>query len=241
MIPWLGDDDDFPPVERARRRPNGLLAAGGDLSPQRLIAAYRRGIFPWYSEGEPILWWSPDPRVVLFPAELRIGRTLGKTLRKRHYQVTADRAFERVLEGCAQPRPDQIGTWITADMHRAYSRLYALGHAHSVESWRDGQLVGGLYGVALGRVFFGESMFSRASDASKVAFVHLVRQLVGWGFGLIDCQMRTPLLASFGARDIPRAQFTRQVAELVNYPNVPGPWRFSEDACTPVSTTLGPA
>ena len=194
------------------------------------MAAYRRGVFPWYSEGEPILWWSPDPRMVLFPGELRIGRTLAKTLRKQPYRVSADIAFERVLLGCAQPRPDQAGTWITAEMRGAYCRLHTLGVAHSVESWYGAQLVGGLYGVALGRVFFGESMFARASDASKVAFVHLVRQLRAWGFGLIDCQMRTPLLASFGAREIPRAEFTRKVAELVNYPDVPGPWRLPQDA-----------
>jgi len=235
LIPWLSDDDDFPPVERARRRPNGLLAAGGDLSPQRVLAAYRRGIFPWYSAGEPILWWSPDPRTVLFPAEIRIGRSLRKTLRKAPFRVAVDTAFEQVLHGCAQPRPEQAGTWITADMQRAYCQLHALGLAHSVESWaadgqRRGELVGGLYGVALGRVFFGESMFARASDASKVAFVHLVGQLTAWGFGLIDCQMRTPLLAAFGARDIPRAQFTRRVAELVNYPDVPGPWTLPLDA-----------
>jgi leucyl/phenylalanyl-tRNA--protein transferase len=241
LIPWLGDDEEFPPVERARRRPNGLLAAGGDLSPQRLLAAYRRGIFPWYSAGEPILWWSPDPRTVLFPAELHIGRTLAKTLRKRLYRVCADTAFERVLDGCATPRPDQAGTWITADMRRAYCRLHALGYAHSVESWRDGELAGGLYGVALGRVFFGESMFARASDASKVAFVHLVRQLAAWGFELIDCQMRTALLASFGAREIPRAQFTRRVAELVNYADVPAPWQLVAGAGAAPSTLHGPA
>lgn len=229
MIPWLGEEDDFPPVERARRRPNGLLAAGGDLSPERLLAAYRRGIFPWYSGGDPILWWSPDPRTVLFPEEVQIGRTLRKTLRKAPFRVSADTAFERVLQGCAQPRPDQAGTWITADMHQAYCRLHALGVAHSVESWAEAELVGGLYGVALGRVFFGESMFARASDASKVAFVHLVRQLTAWGFGLIDCQMRTPLLAAFGARELPRSEFTRRVAELVNYPDVPGPWTLSLD------------
>lgn len=233
MIPWLTDDSDFPPVERARRRPNGLLAAGADLSPQRLLAAYRRGIFPWYSAGEPILWWSPDPRTVLFPNEMRVGRTLRKTLRKGCFQVTADTAFERVLDGCAQPRPEQAGTWITADMQRAYCQLHALGLAHSVESWVDGELAGGLYGVALGRVFFGESMFARVSDASKVAFVHLVRQLIAWSFGLIDCQMRTPLLAAFGAREIARVQFTRQVAELVDYADVSGPWTLRPPAHEP--------
>jgi leucyl/phenylalanyl-tRNA--protein transferase len=227
---WLTADEDFPPVHQARRRPNGLLAAGGDLSPQRLLAAYRRGIFPWYSAGEPILWWSPDPRTVLLPAELHIGRSLRKTLRKRPYEVRADTAFAEVVARCADPRPGQAGTWITEEMKQAYIGLHVLGLAHSVESWHDGELVGGLYGVALGRVFFGESMFARASDASKVAFVHLVRQLVAWDFGLIDCQMRTDLLASFGARDMPRTQFTRRVAELVNYPDLPGPWTLASAA-----------
>jgi leucyl/phenylalanyl-tRNA--protein transferase len=207
-----------------------LLAAGGDLSPQRLLHAYRRGIFPWYGAGEPILWWSPDPRTVLFPEEMHVGRTLRKTLRKAPFDVTADTAFERVLEGCSAPRPDQDGTWITPDMKRAYAMLHALGVAHSVESWAGDRLVGGLYGVALGRVFFGESMFSRVGDASKVAFVHLVRQLSAWGFGLIDCQMRTPLLAAFGAREISRREFTRRVAELVNYADVSGRWSLPAPA-----------
>jgi leucyl/phenylalanyl-tRNA--protein transferase len=224
---WLHGDADFPPVEKALRHPNGLLAAGGDLSPERLLAAYRRGIFPWYSPGDPILWWCPDPRAVLFPGELHIGRTLRRTLRKRPYEVRADTAFAAVIARCSAPRPGQRGTWITDEMQQAYIRLHELGVAHSVESWRDGELVGGLYGVALGRMFFGESMFSLASDASKVAFVHLVRQLVAWEFPLIDCQMRTDLLASFGARDIPRAQFTRRVAELVNYPHRGGPWSLT--------------
>ena len=230
MPVWLHGDEDFPPLERALRRPNGLLAAGADLSPQRLVTAYRRGIFPWYSAGDPILWWSPDPRTVLFPAELHIGRSLRKTLRRRPYTVTADTAFARVIEACGEPRAGQPGTWITEEMRQAYLALHELGLAHSIESWQDGRLVGGLYGVALGRMFYGESMFSRASDASKVAFVHLVRQLVAWQFELIDCQMRTDLLASFGARDIARADFTRRVAELVNYPDRRGPWRLTPAA-----------
>jgi leucyl/phenylalanyl-tRNA--protein transferase len=229
---WLTGDQDFPPLDQAMRRPNGLLAAGGDLSPRRLLAAYRRGIFPWYSPGEPILWWSPDPRTVLLPGELRISRSLHKTLRKRPFQVTADTAFAVVIERCSEPRAGQAGTWITDEMKQAYIALHALGLAHSVESWRDGELVGGLYGVALGRMFYGESMFSRASDASKVAFVHLVRQLAAWEFALIDCQMRTDLLASFGAREMPRAQFTRRVAELVNYPDIRGPWSLAPAAST---------
>ncbi len=224
MIHWLEPSGDFPPVEQALKRPNGLLAAGGDLSPERLLRAYRLGIFPWFSGGEPILWWSPDPRMVLVPSELKIARSMAKTLRKADFRVRADSAFEQVIRACSEPRPRQQGTWITDAMQAAYTRLHRLGVAHSVETWRGDELVGGLYGVALGRAFFGESMFSRATDASKVALVHLAHQLNTWQFGLIDCQMHTPLLASFGAREIPRAQFTRQVAELVNYADVPAPW-----------------
>ena len=224
MPTWLTGDQDFPPLDQAMRRPNGLLAAGGDLSPRRLLAAYRRGIFPWYSPGEPILWWSPDPRTVLLPGELRISRSLHKTLRKRPFQITADTAFAVVIERCSEPRAGQAGTWITDEMKQAYIALHALGLAHSVESWRDGELVGGLYGVALGRMFYGESMFSRATDASKVALVGLVGELRARKFPLIDCQMHTPLLASLGARDIPRRSFLRELAALVNYPQPEGKW-----------------
>jgi leucyl/phenylalanyl-tRNA---protein transferase len=226
MIPWLGARDPFPPLARALDEPNGLLAAGGDLSAGRLLEAYGRGVFPWYSEGEPILWWSPDPRMVLFPAELKVSRSLGKTLKKGAHEIRVDSAFEDVMQGCAQPRPGQCGTWITQDMVRAYCRLHRLGHAHSVETWIGGELAGGLYGVALGRAFFGESMFARASDASKIALVHLVHQLQRWEFGMIDCQMNTPLLGAFGAREIPRAEFSRRLAELVNYPGRIGRWQF---------------
>lgn len=226
MIPWLTEAIEFPPLHRALSEPNGLLAAGGDLSPERLIAAYRRGIFPWYGEDDPILWWSPDPRTVLYPEELHIGRTLRKSLRKAAYRVTLDRAFPDVIAACAGPRVGQAGTWITDEMRQAYCMLHRRGLAHSVEAWHGERLVGGLYGVAIGRVFFGESMFSRMDDASKVAFVHLVRKLIEWQFGLIDCQMRTELLASFGARDIPRETFSRTVEELVHYPDRPGPWTF---------------
>ena len=228
MIHWLERNSDFPPVEQALKRPNGLLAAGGDLSPERLLRAYRLGIFPWFSAGEPILWWSPDPRTVLVPDELKIARSMAKTLRRADFDVRADSAFEQVIQACSEPRPRQSGTWITEAMQAAYIRLHRLGIAHSVETWRDGELIGGLYGVALGRAFFGESMFSRATDASKIALVHLVRQLRAWGFGLIDCQMHTPLLASFGAREVGREQFTRRVAELVRYPDVPVPWVFDK-------------
>jgi leucyl/phenylalanyl-tRNA--protein transferase len=230
MIPWLRPRDPFPPPERALKEPNGLLAAGGDLSPARLLEAYRRGIFPWFGEGEPILWWSPDPRMVLIPSELKVSRSLSKVLRNREYEVRADTAFRAVMEACAAPRRGQRGTWITDEMMDAYCRMHELGYAHSVETWIAGELAGGLYGMALGRAFFGESMFSRARDASKIALVHLVRRLEREGFGLIDCQMNTPLLASFGARELPREDFTNRLRELVNYPATPGYWRMDHVA-----------
>jgi leucyl/phenylalanyl-tRNA--protein transferase len=229
LIPWLHPAQPFPPVETALEYPSGLLAAGGDLSLPRLLDAYRRGIFPWYSEGEPILWWSPNPRMVLFPAELRVSRSLAKRLRRRDHEVRADTAFQTVMEGCAAPRTGQAGTWISPPMMEAYLALHAIGYAHSVETWMAGELVGGLYGVAIGRVFYGESMFTRVPNASKVAFVHLVRQLDLWGFGLIDCQMRTAHLASLGAREISRPNFTSRLRELLNYPNVPAPWCLTHD------------
>ena len=229
MIPWLAAADDFPPVARALSEPNGLLAAGADLSVPRLVQAYRRGIFPWYSEDQPILWWSPDPRMVLYPAELKISRSLGKRLRQRHYTVTADAAFADVIRACAQPRADGAGTWITPEMASAYEALHRAGHAHSVETWMAGELAGGLYGVALGRAFFGESMFARRPDASKIAFAHLVRQIHRWGYGIIDCQMATAHLARFGAREIPRVEFLRKLGELVNYPQAAGGWRLDND------------
>ncbi|MGH8677206.1 MAG: leucyl/phenylalanyl-tRNA--protein transferase [Burkholderiales bacterium] len=228
MIPWLAPDQPFPALERALRQPNGLLAAGGDLSVARLLDAYRRGIFPWFSEGEPILWWSPDPRMVLFPAELKVSRSLGKTLRRQSFSVTADRSFADVVEACRAPRRDQPGTWITREMALAYSRLHRAGYAHSIESWQHGELAGGLYGVAIGSAFFGESMFTRVSDASKVALITLVRQLERRGFGLIDCQMNTRHLASFGAREISRTRFARLLADLVDYGGNRGPWRLEE-------------
>ena len=227
MIPWLRPDRHFPPVEQATTHPNGLLAAGGDLSVARLLEAYRQGIFPWFNAGQPILWWSPDPRMVLFPAELKVSRSLAKTLRKSRFEVRADTVFRDVIQNCGMPRRDQDGTWITAPMVEAYCELHRAGVAHSVETWLDGELVGGLYGVALGRAFFGESMFTCAADASKVALVTLVRQLERWGFGMVDCQMNTAHLASFGAREIPRADFTRRLRELIHYAPVPAPWRFA--------------
>ncbi len=226
MIPWLGYGDPFPEVERALAEPNGLLAAGADLSLPRLLEAYRNGIFPWFADDQPILWWSPDPRMVLFPAELKVSRSLARTMRNARFEVRADTAFDDVIEGCRQPRRRESGTWITDEMADAYAALHRGGFAHSVETWLDGELVGGLYGVALGRAFFGESMFTRVSDASKVAFVALARQLEHWDFGVIDCQMNTAHLASFGAREIPRAEFTCRLLELVHYPPVPVPWRL---------------
>jgi leucyl/phenylalanyl-tRNA--protein transferase len=224
MIPWLGHDTPFPPVESALKHPNGLLAAGGDLSPERLLEGYRRGIFPWFSEGDPILWWSPDPRMVLFPDELKVSRSFAKTLRNGRYEVRLDSAFEQTVAGCAAPRKGETGTWITAEMCEAYLGLHRLGYAHSVETWIEGELAGGLYGVAVGRVFFGESMFSRARDASKIALAALVARLKSEDFGLIDCQMRTRHLETLGAREIPRRRFSRLVEELVHYSRAPAAW-----------------
>lgn len=229
MIPWLHPGVAFPPVAQALLEPNGLLAAGGDLSPPQLIEAYRHGIFPWFSPGEPVLWWSPDPRMVLFPAELKVSRSLHKTLKRRHYEIRVDTSFAAVMQQCAAPRDGHHGTWISAEMVAAYTRLHEMGLAHSVETWRDGELVGGLYGVALGRMFYGESMFSRVTDASKIAFVHLVRQLERWCFGMIDCQMKTAHLASLGAREIPRSEFVRRLALLIELPHPPGCWQFDHD------------
>ncbi len=226
MIVFLQDDSPFPPAELAQQTPNGLLAAGGSLAPARLLDAYRRGIFPWFSVDDPILWWSPDPRMVLFPQEFRISHSLRKTLRSRIFEIRTDTAFEQVMRQCAAPRAGQSGTWIHEDMIAAYIELHRMGHAHSVEAWKDGELVGGLYGVAIGRMFFGESMFSRYKNASKVALAHLSAQLLRWNFGTIDCQMNTAHLASLGAREIPRAEFLQHLQELVNYPDIVSPWHF---------------
>jgi leucyl/phenylalanyl-tRNA--protein transferase len=224
MIPWLDPESPFPPLETALARPNGLLAVGGDLSPSRLIDAYRRGIFPWFNEGDPILWWSPDPRMVLFPQELKISRSLRKTLKRGNYEIRADSAFKQVMEACAAPRGEHTGTWIHAEMISAYGKLHEMGMAHSMETWIEGELVGGLYGVGLGKMFFGESMFSRVSDASKIALVHLVTQLQRWGFEMIDCQMKTEHLASLGAREISRKEFRQKLKELVHYPERGEKW-----------------
>lgn len=227
MIPWLQGDAPFPDVETALADPNGLLAAGDDLSAERLLAAYRRGIFPWFSAGQPVLWWSPDPRMVLFPAELKVSRSLAKVLRNSAYEIRFDTAFQDVMRACAAPRPGQNGTWITDDMVNAYARLHSLGYAHSVETWVEGELAGGLYGIAIGGMFYGESMFMRRRDASKIALVQLVRQLATRGFGMIDCQMRTGHLASLGGREIPRTEFSQRLAELINYALPNGNWTAS--------------
>jgi leucyl/phenylalanyl-tRNA--protein transferase len=224
MIPWLDHTLSFPPLESALAQPNGLLAAGGDLAPERLLAAYRRGIFPWFSQGDPILWWSPDPRMVLVPAELKVSRSLAKTLRHRDHEVRCDQDFDAVMAGCAAASDTRPGTWITAPMRAAYNELHRLGYAHSVETWIDGELAGGLYGVAIGRMFFGESMFTLVRDASKIALVHLARLLRDEGCGMIDCQMHTSHLASFGARAIPRDEFSRTLTELVNCAATPMQW-----------------
>jgi leucyl/phenylalanyl-tRNA--protein transferase len=218
LIPWLqpgSPTDAFPPVETALTDPDGLLCAGGDLSPARLLEAYRRGIFPWFSEGQPILWWSPDPRTVLYPAEFRVSRSLAKTIRNRGFTVSVDRAFTDVMALCADPRLRPEGTWISPQMRAAYQRLHDLGHAHSYETWDGDRLVGGLYGVALGAVFFGESMFSLERDASKVALAVLVRAMIERNGRLIDCQVASAHLESLGARSIPRRQFVRELAEAV--------------------------
>jgi leucyl/phenylalanyl-tRNA--protein transferase len=228
MIPLLRDDIFFPPITQALRSPNGLLAAGGDLSAARLLRGYQQGIFPWFSEGEPILWWSPDPRMVLFPDEFITSHSLRKTLRKGLHEVRFDTAFEQVMRACAAPREGANGTWIHEEMIAAYCELHHLGHAHSVETWFDGELVGGLYGMSLGRMFYGESMFSFKTDASKIALAHLCAQLKRWNFGMIDCQMNTPHLTSLGAREISRSEFVARLQELIHSVPVPQ-WRFDSD------------
>jgi len=223
----------FPPVELAS--PEGLLAVGGDLRAERLLQAYRHGVFPWYSEGQPILWWSPDPRAVLYPPRLRVSRSLAKAIRRERFRVTLDRAFTDVIRRCATTRrqQDSHGTWITPEMHDAYARLHRLGYAHSCEAWLDDRLVGGLYGVALGSIFFGESMFSLETDASKVAFVRLVRQLARWGFVLIDCQIRSDHLERLGAECIPRLRFIDELHQSLEHTDRRGAWHFDSDLALP--------
>ena len=227
----LDDRLVFPPVHLAE---DGLLAVGGDLSPERLVLAYSQGIFPWYSAQTPILWHSPDPRLVMTPADLTINRSLRKAMRKRPYELRIDTAFDEVLGGCAAtPRPDQLGTWLVPDMIKAYRRLHELGFAHSFEAWRDGALVGGLYGVSLGGAFFGESMFTRADDASKIAFVASVRQLAAWSINLIDCQVHTDHLSRFGAFEVTREQYLARLHVALDEPTRRGTWRFTIDVADP--------
>ena len=230
MIPFLRPGDPFPPVSRALRSPNGLLCAGADLSAPRLLDAYSKGIFPWFSEGDPILWWSPHPRMVLFPDELKVSRSLRRTLARDAFETRYDTAFAEVMRACAEPRDGQAGTWIVPEMVAAYVRLHELGFAHSVESWQGGALAGGLYGILLGRVFFGESMFSRATDASKVALARLVERARELGVRVIDCQQATRHLASLGAREIPRREFAQMLAESIQYPPTGSRWPATEEA-----------
>ena len=225
MVPWIESALDFPSVNTALAEPNGLLCVGADLAPQTIIAAYSRGIFPWFSDNQPILWWSPDPRMVLFPAEFKVSKSLAKTVNRKLFEIRFDSAFAEVITVCAEPRQQGGGTWIVPEMQVAYAQLHTLGVAHSIESWRDGKLVGGLYGLALGRMFFGESMFARETDASKVALVALVDKLKRDGFELIDCQQETGHLASFGARPVARDNFVQRLKELINSNQMNSAWR----------------
>jgi leucyl/phenylalanyl-tRNA--protein transferase len=227
---WLDPRDEsyrFPDVSLALTEPDGLLAIGGSLSPGRLAAAYRQGIFPWYNEDQPILWWSPNPRTVLFPERINISRSLRKTLRQGRFEICFDRTFTEVLEACRQPRRHEAGTWITEEMRAAYCEMHRLGHAHSIECWQHGRLVGGLYGLAFGKAFFGESMFSRVRDASKVVLVYLARQLQAWGYELIDCQVASPHLFSMGAEEIPRDVFVQTLQRLTAQAGHPCPWEIT--------------
>lgn len=218
-LSWLEIDSlEFPPLNAALVEPNGLLAVGGDLRLERLLAAYRHGIFPWFDEDQPILWWSPNPRCVLYPNDLHVSKSLRKRLKKNDYHVTFDLAFEDVIRSCAAPRDNTSGTWITSDMTAAYLALHHAGIAHSVEVWREQTLIGGLYGLAIGKLFFGESMFSRESDASKVAMVYLVEQLKRWSYHLIDCQVYNPHLESLGAREISREKFETELKAHIDAP-----------------------
>ncbi|MEX1669411.1 leucyl/phenylalanyl-tRNA--protein transferase [Zhongshania guokunii] len=224
-IPWLDPTDlRFPAIESALEDPNGLLAVGGDLSVPRLLAAYRQGIFPWYEESQPILWWAPQPRAVVFPERLHIARSLRKELRRFEYDVSFDQDFGGVIQGCAELSQKRPGTWISDDMRSAYQNLHNAGWAHSVEVWRHGKLIGGLYGVAIGKMFYGESMFSRESNASKIAFVHLCGQLQEWGFPLIDCQISNDYLETMGAEEMDRASFKKCLQSYTNIECAPAKW-----------------
>ena len=218
----------FPPLEAAS--PEGLLAVGGDLNPDRLLSAYRQGVFPWFSDGQPILWWSPDPRAILYPADLHISRSLRKSLRTQGFAVTADRAFDDVIQRCAESRNAREGTWITSGMQEAYCTLHRMGYAHSVETWQNGQLVGGLYGLAIGKAFFGESMFSQITDASKTALVALSVSLTAGGYHLIDCQVVSEHLNSLGAKAVPRYRFSSELKQAVETPVNETPWNWTTAA-----------
>lgn len=227
---WIDPNDKsygFPDVSLALEEPDGLLAIGGTLEPQRLVNAYRQGIFPWYNEDQPILWWSPNPRAVLFPEKIHVSHSLRKAMKKDEFRLTMDTAFEQVIDACAEPRRDQLGTWISPEMKTAYIKLHDLGHAHSVECWQDGDLAGGLYGLSFGKVFFGESMFSRVTNASKYAFVKFVQQLQTWDFQLVDCQVESEHLSSLGAELIPRELFVSLLGDLCELPDNPRPWAFT--------------
>jgi len=227
--PYLLSDvhlDLFPDVELALEEPDGLLAMGGDLSPKRLLAAYKKGIFPWFSDDQPIMWWSPNPRAILKLDEFKISKSLKKTLNKNIFHVTLDTAFDEVIAACSSTRKDGFGTWITTDMLDAYRELHKLGHAHSVECWHKQELVGGLYGLSIGHAFFGESMFTRKTDASKVALAHLVKQLEQWQFDFIDVQVSSEHMERLGATDISRSQFTQELQDTLQYSSRVGQWHF---------------
>ena len=230
-LPWLETEPvEFPPLEQALEDPNGLLAAGGALTPQWLLHAYKLGIFPWYETGQPILWWSPDPRLVLYPHSLKVSRSLRKLIRNNSYAITMDRDFAGVIRLCSEPREADTGTWITSEMEQAYCELHRLGHAHSVEIWAGDTLAGGLYGVAVGKVFFGESMFSRSPNTSKLALVALVRQLEAWGFELIDCQVSSEHLMSLGAEEISRSLFSSLLQKYTSSSiQNPSLWNYQTD------------
>jgi leucyl/phenylalanyl-tRNA--protein transferase len=242
-IPFLDPQmpDDFPSVENALRDPDGLLAAGGDLRPDRLLAAYRRGIFPWYSEGQPVLWWSPDPRTVFATDRMHVPRRLARWLRGCDWRVRADTAFETVMRACAAPRARQRGTWIDEDMLAAYSGLHALGHAHSIEAWNGDTLAGGIYGVAVGRMFFGESMFSAMENGSKVALLALACALRSWHYPLLDAQIASPHLFTLGAFEIGRGEFVREVATLTGERGVDGSWSAVFPQIRPADLARSPA
>ena len=230
-LPWLDPDAEpaFPPVETGLADPDGLLAAGGKLSPDWLVTAYSQGIFPWFEMGQPVLWWSPDPRLVLYPEHVKISRSMRKLIRKQPYLITMDTNFAAVIYSCKSERDSAAGTWITDEMQAAYIQLHELGLAHSIEVWDGSAIVGGLYGVALGKVFFGESMFSRQANASKIALIALALQLQRWQFGLIDCQVSSQHLLSMGAEEISRHNFCVQLRDLSAHDLQPGPWKFDDD------------